>query len=380
MVGAHSLWLVLNYPQCQRIPPKPRSNKHTSAIRVYTHLAHKLTIETHILNYSSHKISSLTKYLIFRGNVFNLPAAMDSVAYVHDDLCPKQEVYARDVKWLEMPNIFIEDNNGMISGVNSIIHCHQWCQWYHTRTLSSMVSNFVSSIPSMVLVVPSSEWSTRARLNLTSWSTASLPTSASPTKSTRSGLLTRISWMSMCVCVCVCAELAKVEMSIEKAGEREREREREREKQCSVSSLPWPVTSWVVHCPASFLQCLPAQHHSLAAELKQKFNMHRWLLNINHSLLLSFIYRAVKSMEWCYVNWQKTSLSICKTFSESTWTLIILPSWVKYLYLHSMVIYRCDNQGKAVFSVKEFGGTTDWYFYQLVYIPWEEINTHVHIT
>uniref|UniRef100_A0A6B0TWN5 Putative secreted protein n=1 Tax=Ixodes ricinus TaxID=34613 RepID=A0A6B0TWN5_IXORI len=37
------------------------------------------------------------------------------------------------------------------------------------------------------------EWSARAWLNLTSWSTASLPTRASPTNSTRSGLFTVIS-------------------------------------------------------------------------------------------------------------------------------------------------------------------------------------------
>ena len=75
--------------------------------------------------------------------------------------------------------------------IGDVIFYDQWCQPYHT--LSSMVSNFVSSMPSMVLVVPSSEWSTRALLNLTSWSTASLPTRASPTNSTRSGLFTRIS-------------------------------------------------------------------------------------------------------------------------------------------------------------------------------------------
>ena len=60
-------------------------------------------------------------------------------------------------------------------------------------TLSSMVSNLVRTIPSMVRSVPSSEWSTSASLNLASWSTASLPTSASPTNKTRSGAFTLIS-------------------------------------------------------------------------------------------------------------------------------------------------------------------------------------------
>ena len=62
------------------------------------------------------------------------------------------------------------------------------------RTLSSIVSNLVRTIPSMVRSVPSSEWSTSASLNLANWSTASLPTSASPTNKTRSGAFTRISW------------------------------------------------------------------------------------------------------------------------------------------------------------------------------------------
>ncbi len=39
------------------------------------------------------------------------------------------------------------------------------------------------------------EWSASAALNLTSWSMASLPTSASPTKSTRSGAFTEMSFV-----------------------------------------------------------------------------------------------------------------------------------------------------------------------------------------
>ncbi len=40
------------------------------------------------------------------------------------------------------------------------------------------------------------EWSASAALNLTSWSMASLPTRASPTKSTRSGAFTEMSFVS----------------------------------------------------------------------------------------------------------------------------------------------------------------------------------------
>ena len=45
----------------------------------------------------------------------------------------------------------------------------------------------------MVRGLPSSEWSMRAWLKCSSWSTASLPTRASPTNSTRSGEFTLIS-------------------------------------------------------------------------------------------------------------------------------------------------------------------------------------------
>ena len=60
-------------------------------------------------------------------------------------------------------------------------------------TLSSMVSNLVRRMPSMVRGLPSSEWSSRAWLKLASWATASLPTRASPTNRTKSGEFTRIS-------------------------------------------------------------------------------------------------------------------------------------------------------------------------------------------
>ena len=253
--------------------PKPRSNKHTRAVRVYTHLAHKLTIQTHILNYSSHKISSLTNIkLIFRGNVFNLPAVNGFCSICAWWSLPKAESYffpdlrqgcqmIRDAQFF-----FIEDNNSMISGVNGIRSCNQWCQWYQTRTLSSMVSNFVSSIPSMVLVVPSSEWSTRARLNLTSWSTASLPTSASPTKSTRSGLLTRISWMSMCVCVCVC--VCRVGKSRNKHWKGWRERERS-SALCPPYLGQWPHEWFIVLHPS----CSVYQYNIIALLLSWNKNL-----------------------------------------------------------------------------------------------------------
>ena len=66
-------------------------------------------------------------------------------------------------------------------------------------TLSSIVSNFVSTIPSIQRgsCFPVSAWSIRALLNFTSWSTASLPTRASPTNKTISGVLTRINWSGM---------------------------------------------------------------------------------------------------------------------------------------------------------------------------------------
>ena len=55
-------------------------------------------------------------------------------------------------------------------------------------TLSSMVSNLDSTMPSMSLVRRALALrSARRSLNLESWSTASLPTKASPTKSVRSG-------------------------------------------------------------------------------------------------------------------------------------------------------------------------------------------------
>mmetsp|Transcript_13938 Transcript_13938/g.30238 ORF Transcript_13938/g.30238 Transcript_13938/m.30238 type:complete len:216 (-) Transcript_13938:1064-1711(-) len=56
-------------------------------------------------------------------------------------------------------------------------------------TLSSIVSNFVRIMPSMARGFLTVAWSTRALLNLVSWSTLSLPTNASPTKSTLSGAL-----------------------------------------------------------------------------------------------------------------------------------------------------------------------------------------------
>mmetsp|Transcript_36322 Transcript_36322/g.73299 ORF Transcript_36322/g.73299 Transcript_36322/m.73299 type:complete len:297 (-) Transcript_36322:231-1121(-) len=57
-------------------------------------------------------------------------------------------------------------------------------------TLSSMVSNFVSMMPSMSRGCPLPyAVSFSAWLNLVTWSMESLPTSASPTNSTRSGLL-----------------------------------------------------------------------------------------------------------------------------------------------------------------------------------------------
>ena len=62
-----------------------------------------------------------------------------------------------------------------------------------------MVSNLVSMIPSIprfrwVPPLPAPEKSLRARSNLVSWSTASFPTRASPTKMILSGLLTETSW------------------------------------------------------------------------------------------------------------------------------------------------------------------------------------------
>ena len=62
-----------------------------------------------------------------------------------------------------------------------------------SQTLSSMVSNLVRMMPSMSRGLVMLEWSASAWLNLVSWSTASFPTSASPTNSTRSGWFTLIS-------------------------------------------------------------------------------------------------------------------------------------------------------------------------------------------
>lgn len=72
------------------------------------------------------------------------------------------------------------------------------------RTLSSIVSNLVRIIPSTPLPSPAAapallltpaepEKSRKARLNLVSWSTASFPTRASPTKMILSGWLTAMS-------------------------------------------------------------------------------------------------------------------------------------------------------------------------------------------
>lgn len=57
-------------------------------------------------------------------------------------------------------------------------------------TLSSIVSNLVSTMPSIRCGFGELEWSAKAWLNLTSWSTASLPTRASPTNNTKSGSFT----------------------------------------------------------------------------------------------------------------------------------------------------------------------------------------------
>ena len=57
-------------------------------------------------------------------------------------------------------------------------------------TLSSIVSNLVNIIPSICLGLCSPEKSFNAWLNFVSWSTASLPTSASPTNIILSGSFT----------------------------------------------------------------------------------------------------------------------------------------------------------------------------------------------
>ena len=58
------------------------------------------------------------------------------------------------------------------------------------RTLSSTVSHFVTSMPSIPRSCPpdAAEKSRSARSNFVSWSTASFPTNASPTKMILSGL------------------------------------------------------------------------------------------------------------------------------------------------------------------------------------------------
>jgi len=64
-------------------------------------------------------------------------------------------------------------------------------------TLSSTVSHFVTNIPSIPrpLLTPEAEEKSRnARSNLVSWSTASFPTSASPTKMILSGLFVETSY------------------------------------------------------------------------------------------------------------------------------------------------------------------------------------------
>jgi hypothetical protein len=62
------------------------------------------------------------------------------------------------------------------------------------HTLSSTVSHLVTSIPSMPRPEPEAEEKSRsARSNLVNWSTASLPTRASPTKMILSGLFTATS-------------------------------------------------------------------------------------------------------------------------------------------------------------------------------------------
>ena len=65
-------------------------------------------------------------------------------------------------------------------------------------TLSSTVSHFVTNIPSIPRPLPTTpeteEKSRNARSNLVNWSTASLPTSASPTKMILSGLLVDTNW------------------------------------------------------------------------------------------------------------------------------------------------------------------------------------------
>jgi len=66
------------------------------------------------------------------------------------------------------------------------------------HTLSSTVSHFVTSIPSIPLPFPGPPAtvlkSLRDRSNLVSWSTASFPTRASPTNTILSGLLVETSY------------------------------------------------------------------------------------------------------------------------------------------------------------------------------------------
>lgn len=65
----------------------------------------------------------------------------------------------------------------------------------------TIVSNFVNMIPSIPLFlcappIPALEKSFKARSNLVNWSTASFPTSASPTNRILSGLFTVTSYLS----------------------------------------------------------------------------------------------------------------------------------------------------------------------------------------
>jgi len=103
---------------------------------------------------------------------------------------------------LKTTNLATSDKNNWLARYI----CHRKCRTnlgtnvrYHcitaerqSRTLSSTVSHLVTSIPSIPRPLPepdADEKSRRARSNLVSWSTASLPTRASPTKIILSGLL-----------------------------------------------------------------------------------------------------------------------------------------------------------------------------------------------
>jgi len=69
-------------------------------------------------------------------------------------------------------------------------NCFNIFFFFLTHTLSSIVSNLVNIIPSICLGFWRPEKSLRDWLNLVNWSTASLPTKASPTKIILSGSLT----------------------------------------------------------------------------------------------------------------------------------------------------------------------------------------------